>query len=217
MAMALAACFSSARPALRPCAARSAARKPRLPRHHRWCMDQSLVSARLYIEHSEYPHELCSACSVPGVGVGRVRHAAPAGLLPGTPVLPLSPWYMLHVMLCVACCTSLVRCVPPSVSLHLLGVSSTHRCSCCRSCVAWQPPATLVHASTLRPARTAALAGCCGTQLAKLDGWKFSLIDPTFPSTGVDLTYLGGEECMRYSQRPEYPCYLEYPRVPLLP
>jgi len=34
-------------------------------------------------------------------------------------------------------------------------------------------------------------------QLAKLDGWKFSLIDPTFPSTGVDLTYLGGEECMR--------------------
>jgi hypothetical protein len=50
-----------------------------------------------------------------------------------------------------------------------------------------------------------------------LDGWKFSLIDPTFPSTGVDLTYIGGEECMRYSQRPEYPCYLEYPRVPLLP
>ena len=45
--MALAACFSSARPALRPCAARSAARKPQLPRRHRWCMDQSLVSARL--------------------------------------------------------------------------------------------------------------------------------------------------------------------------
>lgn len=54
------------------------------------------------------------------------------------------------------------------------------------------------------PAYQVAASDVYGTQhppgcyvLGALEGWKFQLIDPTFPATGVDIVYSTGEDCMK--------------------